>query len=193
MKNNSSSFIVYISIVLAVTFWGFSFIWTNALLIEGLAPFTLILFRLLFASVILFTISLSLKKLQKIKKEDLKWFLLLVILEPFFYFIDETHDWKRKTITNYTTREMQVPIFKNGKLVYKVPTLNETRKYAQSEMERLYPEARRLLNPHVNYVTLSKELLKLKKDMIYEAKRKTEEKEQEKESSLQKELKNEKK
>ena len=107
--------------------------------------------------------------------------------------IDETHDWKRKTITNYTTREMQVPIFKNGKLVYKVPTLNETRKYAQSEMERLYPEARRLLNPHVNYVTLSKELLKLKKDMIYEAKRKTEEKEDEYEECIQRELKNEKK
>ncbi len=122
MKNNSSSFIVYISIVLAVTFWGFSFIWTNALLIEGLAPFTLILFRLLFASVILFTISLSLKKLQKIKKEDLKWFLLLVILEPFFYFIGETLGIKNIGSSTLSSIIIStIPIFASiaGVMVYK--------------------------------------------------------------------------
>lgn len=115
------------------------------------------------------------------------------IPEDSYKLVDETHDWKRHIITDYTTREMQVPIFKDGKLVYKVPTLNETREYAQREIESLYPESRRLLNPNITYVTLSKELLKLKKDMIYEAKRKTEEKEDEYEESIQRELKNEKK
>ena len=112
-----------------------------------------------------------------------------IIPEDSYTLVDETQDWKKKKITNYTTREMQVPIFVNGKLVYKVPTLNETREYAQKEMDSLYPEARRLMNPHVNYVTLSKDLFKLKREMIYEAKRKAEEKEE----SYQKGLKYEKK
>lgn len=90
MKSKYSLLLVYISIVLAVTFWGFSFIWTNSMLLAGMAPFTLILFRLLFASIILLTISISFRKLEKIRKEDIKWFLLLVLLEPFFYFIGET-------------------------------------------------------------------------------------------------------
>jgi drug/metabolite transporter (DMT)-like permease len=90
MNNKLSSFIIYISIVLAVVFWGFSFIWTNSLLISGLTPFTLILTRLIFAGIILLTISISSRKLQKIKKADWKWFLMLVSLEPFFYFIGET-------------------------------------------------------------------------------------------------------
>ncbi len=90
MNKKYNLLIVYISIVLAVTFWGFSFIWTNALLKEGLPLFTLIQVRLIFAGLILIGISASLKKLQKIKKEDIKWFLLLILLEPFLYFIGET-------------------------------------------------------------------------------------------------------
>ncbi len=90
MSSKHNSLVVYGSIVLAVTFWGFSFIWTNSLLKAGLEPFTLILFRLMFASLILFTISIASRKLQKIKKSDLKWFFFLVILEPFLYFIGET-------------------------------------------------------------------------------------------------------
>ena len=122
MNSKSTSLIVYSSIVLAVTFWGFSFIWTNSLLLAGLAPFTLILFRLIFASIILFTISISLKKLQKIKKEDFKWFLLLVILEPFFYFIGETLGIKNIGSSTLSSIIIStIPIFASiaGVMVYK--------------------------------------------------------------------------
>ena len=50
--------------------------------------------------------------------------------------VDDSHDleifdpdatWKRKNVYNFTAKELQVPVFKNGELVYKCPTLDEIR------------------------------------------------------------------
>lgn len=122
MNKKVNSVIIYLSIVLAVVFWGFSFIWTNSLLKTGMAPFTLILLRLIFASIILFAISGLSGKLEKIKKEDIKWFLLLVSLEPFLYFIGETLG--IKTLGSPTLSSIiisTIPIFASfaGVMVYK--------------------------------------------------------------------------
>ena len=80
--------------------------------------------------------------------------------------INDRHEFQTHELTNYIVRELQVPIFINGKLVYKVPTLEETRKYAAEEFARLYPECKRLYNPHEYHVGLSKQLLDLKKKLI---------------------------
>jgi drug/metabolite transporter (DMT)-like permease len=90
MKNRSDGLIVYLSIIAAVIFWGFSFIWTNSLLKQGFPPMAILLFRMTLASIFLIILSLSAKKIQKVKRKDFKWFLLLVFLEPFLYFIGET-------------------------------------------------------------------------------------------------------
>ena len=79
--------------------------------------------------------------------------------------VDEHADFKRHKIDNYTLRELQVPIFINGRLVYNEPTLEETRKYAEEEFKTIYPESQRLYNPHVHHVGLSKELLNLKRNI----------------------------
>ncbi|MBQ4263359.1 MAG: nicotinate phosphoribosyltransferase [Bacilli bacterium] len=97
------------------------------------------------------------------------------ISEENYTLMDETHNWKRKPITNYIKRELQIPIFKNGKLIYKVPTLNEIRQYAQKEFDTLYPEAKRFNNPHIQYVTLSPKLLKLKRNLIEKSRENIEE------------------
>ena len=44
--------------------------------------------------------------------------------------------WKRKTITNFRTRELQVPIFKDGKLVYRLPGIEEIREYCRKNWKR---------------------------------------------------------
>ena len=80
--------------------------------------------------------------------------------------ISPTEEWKTTTITNYEVRELQVPIFKNGKQVYNVPTVHESREYCTREFETLYPEIKRTENPHGYYVDLTKKLLKLKKELI---------------------------
>lgn len=84
--------------------------------------------------------------------------------------INPNEEWKRKTITNYIVRELQVPIFENGKLIYKEPTLKEKREYCLNEMKTLYEEVKRLLNPHEYYVDLSEKLLELKKNLILQSK-----------------------
>ena len=63
---------------------------------------------------------------------------------------DPVHTWKRKLMENYTATELQVPIFKNGELVYKLPEISEIRRHCQEEIEGMWDEVRRFNNPH-NY------------------------------------------
>ena len=81
---------------------------------------------------------------------------------------DEANTWKRKTLTNYTLKEMLQPIFINGKQVYKVPSVNESKEYCQKQLNALYPEIKRLFNPSKYYVDLSSELYELKHSLIKE-------------------------
>lgn len=83
--------------------------------------------------------------------------------------VNPTDEWSKRKITNYNVKELQVPIFKNGELVYKSPTLEEIRNYCKEEMNKLYPEVKRLLNPHKYYVDLSIKLLNEKKRLIMES------------------------
>lgn len=91
--------------------------------------------------------------------------------------INDKHEFQTKELENYIVRELQVPIFVNGQLVYKVPTLEETREYAKKEFNTLYEECKRLHNPHTHHVGLSKELLDLKKKLLLEARTQTKENE----------------
>ena len=74
--------------------------------------------------------------------------------------------WKRKTLTNYYVEELQVPIFKNGKLVYNIPTIEESRAYCKRQINRLWEEVKRFDNPHGYYVDLSQKLWDIKHKII---------------------------
>lgn len=69
-------------------FWGMSFIWTRIALAD-FNPITVILFRLVLSSLILLLVIKISRSQEKIAKEDRKWFLLLALSEPFFYFLGE--------------------------------------------------------------------------------------------------------
>ena len=84
--------------------------------------------------------------------------------------ISPKEEWKQTELTNYILKELQVPIFNNGNLVYDTPTIDESRNYAIDEFKTLYEEVTRPLNPHEYYVDLSEKLLSLKKDLIFENK-----------------------
>ncbi|MBQ4353440.1 MAG: nicotinate phosphoribosyltransferase [Clostridia bacterium] len=79
---------------------------------------------------------------------------------------DPEYTWKRTVLENYTAREMLVPIFKNGKLVYNLPPLNEIRDHCSRELATMWKEVLRFENPHEYYVDLSEDLWKLKTSMI---------------------------
>lgn len=77
--------------------------------------------------------------------------------------------WKNKFMSNYSARELLVPIFKNGELVYDLPSLAEIKSYCAAQLETLWPEVRRFDNPHNYYVDLSEQLMELKDDMLNSA------------------------
>lgn len=81
---------------------------------------------------------------------------------------DPEYTWKRKTLENFTATELLVPIFKKGKQVYELPTLDEIRKHCHEEIEGMWDEVRRFNNPHNYYVDLSQKLWQIKHDMISE-------------------------
>ena len=81
---------------------------------------------------------------------------------------DEHDIWKKKTITNYYVKDLLTPIFKDGKQIYELPSLEDVRKNCQNELNSLWDEVRRLRNPHAYYVDLSEKLYNLKYGMIKE-------------------------
>ena len=79
---------------------------------------------------------------------------------------DPDATWKTKNVFNFEAKELQVPIFKDGKLVYQMPTLDEIRTYCLSEVDRLWDEIKRFDNPQTYYVDLSQKLWDIKYGLL---------------------------
>ena len=76
--------------------------------------------------------------------------------------------WKRKTMENFRAVELAVPIFKNGELVYTLPSLKEIKTNCAYQVSTLWPEVKRFDYPHQYYVDLSEKLMALKDAMLAE-------------------------
>ena len=76
--------------------------------------------------------------------------------------------WKKTKLkaNSYTLRELLVPIFKEGKLVYQTPKAMEIKAYSKSELDTLWEEYKRLVNPQIMQVVLSDGLYALKEKML---------------------------
>jgi len=79
---------------------------------------------------------------------------------------DPEATWKRKTITDFTARELLVPIFRGGKLVYKLPSLHEIRTFCAAQIDLQWDEVKRFENPHNYYVDLSQKLWDIKHKLL---------------------------
>ena len=96
-----------------------------------------------------------------------------------FTLIDPENELNTKELRNYEVIELQQQLFKDGQLVYNDPIIKEKQDYCNKQMDTLYPEVRRLEKPHKYYVDLTKELLKLKKELILEHKEEVEQRSKE--------------
>lgn len=81
---------------------------------------------------------------------------------------DPEHTWKKKTVTDFYTRELLKPIFVKGECVYESPDLKVLREYCKMEIDGLWDEVKRFENPHAYYVDLSEKLWRLKHKMLEE-------------------------
>ena len=81
---------------------------------------------------------------------------------------DQMATWKRSTLPggSYEIREMLVPVFLKGQCVYQNPSTMEIREYCQKELNTLWDETRRLVNPQEVFVDLSKPLYDLKQKLL---------------------------
>ncbi|MBK7029687.1 MAG: DMT family transporter [Bacteroidales bacterium] len=80
---------VYLYSLLAMLFWGLSFVWFKQVVVQY-QPITIIWFRLLVSSGLLLLFLFVTKKLEFIHNKDIKWFLLLAFTQPFCYFLGES-------------------------------------------------------------------------------------------------------
>ena len=77
------------------------------------------------------------------------------------------YDYMKKTYRPpYTTEELMVPVFKNGRQVYQPPPLAEVRARAERQIASLEPEYKRFTNPHIYKVSLSDKAFETKKQLL---------------------------
>ncbi|GAK48170.1 nicotinate phosphoribosyltransferase [Secundilactobacillus oryzae JCM 18671] len=74
----------------------------------------------------------------------------LYMFHPQFTYIN-------KTVTNFDARAILQPIYEEGKLVYELPELDEIREFCRQNLDALWPEYKRDLNPEDYPVDLSQE------------------------------------
>ena len=79
---------------------------------------------------------------------------------------DPAATWKRKTVTDFTAKELLVPIFKNGELVYDIPDIKEVKRYSMEQRDLLWDEVKRFENPHRYYVDMSEKLWNIKRELL---------------------------
>lgn len=91
-------------------FWSFSFIWTRVAILS-FPPITLITLRLIIASALLFTIAKLAGTFQRIKRKDIKLFLLLAFFEPFLYYVGETFGLTMVSSTLASVIISTIPLF----------------------------------------------------------------------------------
>lgn len=84
---------------------------------------------------------------------------------------DPVNTWKSMTLTNYTMKELHVPLFKDGKRVYQSPSLMDIQKHCREDLATFWDQYKRLLNPHRYKVDLSDSLWMLKNSMIQQMRR----------------------
>jgi drug/metabolite transporter (DMT)-like permease len=100
----------YGSVVIAMIFWSFSFIWFK-MANRTFNPITIVFIRLVFATILLSVYLFVTKGFMKIKKKDRKLFLMLALFEPFFYFLGESYGLTYVSATFCSVLISTIPVF----------------------------------------------------------------------------------
>ena len=79
---------------------------------------------------------------------------------------DPDATWKKKQVYNFTAKELQTPVFQDGRLVYELPELEKIRAYCLAQVDTLWEEVKRFDNPHRYYVDLSQKLWDIKHGLL---------------------------
>ncbi|MGK9184744.1 nicotinate phosphoribosyltransferase [Priestia filamentosa] len=81
------------------------------------------------------------------------------------------HTYIRKFVTNFTVKDLHEVIFDYGRLMYECPRVQEIQSYAQQQLDLLWGEYKRSLNPEEYPVVLSQSCWNNKMKNVEEAKK----------------------
>lgn len=95
-----------------------------------------------------------------------------VISKDKYVLVSDKDPWKKTVLEDYHVKELQVPIFIDGKKVYDEPSIHERKKYSDREFESLTDRITDINKPHTYYVDLSEKERELKEYMLYETTKK---------------------
>ena len=81
---------------------------------------------------------------------------------------DPIETWKKTHLApnTYHLCDLMVPVFKDGECVYESPAVMDIQAYCRKELDTLWDESRRLVNPHEVHVDLSNELWHMKNQLL---------------------------
>ena len=84
---------------------------------------------------------------------------------------DQLSTWKKTLVKagTFTLREVLVKVFDKGVCVYDSPSVAEITKTCEKELDTLWEETRRLVNPNKVYVDLSEKLFAIKQGLLDKA------------------------
>lgn len=115
----------------------------------------------------------GIKKVVRFFNRDGKALADLIALEDEYFpedqpltIFDPIQTWKRKTLREFHTRDLMVPVFRQGRRVYELPALVDIQLYARQQLNTLWSEVRRLTNPHHYIVDLSPQLYELRQKLL---------------------------
>lgn len=114
----------YPSAIIAIILWGLSFVWTKEIINENIPVFTFLFIRLFTATAILYIFCSLAGKLQKVKRQDIKWLVLMAFFEPFIYFIGESYGMiatNSATISAVIIATIPVFCIISERIFYKIP------------------------------------------------------------------------
>jgi len=101
---------VYTYAVLAMLFWGLSFVWFK-LVVGTYNPIAIIFLRLILSTCLISLYLLFTRSFQKIAFADIKWFLLLAFTQPFCYFLGESFGLQLVSSTISSVIISTIPLF----------------------------------------------------------------------------------
>lgn len=87
--------------------------------------------------------------------------------KPYLIFHPD-YTYKKKLLTDFTAKKLQVPVFINGECVYQSPDVKQIQQYSKEQIACIWEEVRRFENPQEYYVDLSEKLWNIKNDMLSE-------------------------
>ncbi len=87
-------------------------------------------------------------------------------------YVDPVQYWKNRYFVGCTFKPLQKQIFKDGELVYELPSLEEIKKYVRFQLDHeIWQEEQRFENAHTHYLDMSPAMFELKISLLHEGNR----------------------